>query len=216
MASEQFVFHHSVNDKTPIYSLRYERILAHQSYDEGTVELSPKQLISLNSIYEAMHQEMNLLRIIGTSWDGGRVIVWRTWINTSDEAHLVATVHDISGSGPSDIAVSPSQACPDKDILIDVHLNILEDREGYPTLHVGFSGKASAWLTTELTLMMLEVPPLEGQGTNRGRERTRSILIPPSVGLEHHGKVMQLYLDDSRGRAILAMQDKTLIVFELA
>jgi len=134
----------------------------------------------------------------------------------SEEVRLIATVHDISGSGPSDIPVTPTQACPDEDILMDVPLNILEDNDGYRVQHMGFGGKAIAWVTVESTVMLLEVPPLEGRGMNRGREGVRSLCIPSSVGLEDHGQVMDIYLDDSRGRVILAMQDETLIIFEFA
>jgi len=130
----------------------------------------------------------------------------------SDEVRLIADVHDISGSGPFEVPTTSTQVCPDEDILMDVPLDILVDNGGYRIQHGGFSGKATAWLTQDLTLMLLEIPPLEGWGTSR--EGTRSWSIPSSVGLEHHGEVMDLWLDDARGRVILAMQDETLIIFE--
>jgi len=99
---------------------------------------------------------------------------------------------------------------------MDVPLNILIDSGGeYRIQHGGFSVKAIAWLTVEATLTLLEVPPLEGQGT-RERESTRSWSIPISVGLEYHGEVLDIWLDDGRGRVVLAMQDETLIIFEFA
>jgi len=85
-----------------------------------------------------MHQEMNFV-IVCTCWDGRHVIVWR---NTSEEGRFIVTVHDISGSGPFDIAVTPTQACPDEGILMDIPWNILEVYGGYPTQYIGFGGKA--------------------------------------------------------------------------
>ena len=152
------------------------------------------------------------MRRVYPSWDGGRVVLWRTRTTVSDEVCLVASVHDISGADACEVLVTPSQACPDETILMDIPLDILVDNGGYRIQHGGFSGKATAWLTQDLTLMLLEIPPLEGWGTSR--EGTRSWSIPSSVGLEHHGEVMDLWLDDARGRVILAMQDETLIIFE--
>jgi len=176
----------------------------------------PKQLLCLNYVHGAMQQEKAWATRVCTSWDGGRVVLWRTWITASGEARLIAAVHEISGSGPSDIPVTSTHACPDEDILMCIPLNILEDNEGYRLQHMGFSGKGIAWVTGESTLMLLEVPPLEGQGANRERERVKSLHMPSSVGLGHHGQVEDIYLDDSRGRVVLAMQDETLIVFEFA
>ena len=134
----------------------------------------------------------------------------------SDEVRLIADVHDISGSGPFEVPTTSTQVCPDEDILMDVPLDILVDNGGYRIQHGGFSGKTIVWLTLESTLMLLEVPPLESQGRNRERETTRSWGIPSSVGLENHGEVMDIWLDDARGRVILAMQDETLVIFEFA
>ena len=79
----------------------------------------------------------------------------------SEAACLIATIHDISGSDPSNISVTPTQACPDEDILMDIPLDVLEDNDGYRVQHVGFGGKGIAWVTAESTVMLLEVPPLE-------------------------------------------------------
>lgn len=212
----QFVFYHSVDDKTSVYSLRYETLLAHRIYDEAITEISPKQLLSITYFRGAIEQEATWATKISISWDSGRLIIWRTWTTYYEEARLIASIHDISGPGPFDIPVTPSQACPDEYVLLDIPLNVLENNGGYRMQHVGPSGKAMAWMTTESTLMLLEVPPLESWGLNKKRERVRPLHIPSSVGLEDHGQVVDIYLDDSRGRVILAMQDETLIVFELA
>jgi len=137
-------------------------------------------------------------------------------MTVSGEARFIIAAHDISGSRPPDIPVTPTQACPDEDILVDMPSDILTENGGYHLEHIGFSGKAVAWLTTDLTLMLLEIPPPEGVETNQGIQRTRSWCIPSSVGLEHHGEVRNVYLDDSRGRVTLAMEDETLIIFEFA
>lgn len=216
IASQQFIFQYSLDGMTPIYFLRYETLLAYRPCDEARIEISPKQVLRLNYFHETIHQDLTSASIVCTSWEGERVIILRIWITTSEEARLVVTVHDISGSGPSDITVTPNQVCPDEDILMNIPRNILEDNGGYHIQHVGFSGKAIVWLTTDLTLMMLEVPPPKGLETNHDIPRTRSWRIPSSVGLEHHGEVRNIYLEDSRGRVILAMQDETLIIFEFA
>jgi len=156
------------------------------------------------------------MRRVYPSWDGGRVVLWRTRTTVSDEVCLIASVHDISGADACEVLVTPSQACPDETILMDIPLDILVDNGGYRIQHGGFSGKTIVWLTLESTLMLLEVPPLESQGRNRERETTRSWGIPSSVGLENHGEVMDIWLDDARGRVILAMQDETLVIFEFA
>ena len=216
IANEEFIFHYAADDMVPIYSLPHETLLAHRTRDDTRIEISPKKILRLDYSNGAIHQEMAWVRRVYPSWDGGRVVLWRTRLNLSEEARLIAAVHDISGSDPCEVPVTPTQACPDKDILIDVPLNILADSRGYRIQHGGFSGKAIAWLTVESTLMLLEVPPLEGRGTNTERERIRSWNIPSSVGLEHHGEVVDIWLDDARGRVILAMQDETLVVFEFA
>ena len=215
-SNEQFTLHYSVDDKTSIYSLRYETLLAHGPSDEATIEILPKQLLCLNYLHGAVHQEKAWATRICTSWDGGRVILWRTWVTVSEEARLIASVHNISEPGPCDILVTPTQPCPGEDILMDIPLNIPEDSDGYRVQHMGFSGKAIAWMTVESTVMLLEVPPLEDWRMNRERERMRPLCIPSSVGLEDHGQVMDIHLDDSRGRVILAMEDETLMIFDFA
>lgn len=135
-------------------------------------------------------------------------------MNHYDEPRLIAHVHDISGSGPFEVPITPTQLFPDEEILMDVPLDIQDNIDGLRIQHGGCSGKANAWLTQELTLVLLEIPPLEGQGTSREEEETRSWKIPLSVGLALHGEVMDLWLDDARGRVVLAMQDGTLIIFD--
>lgn len=216
IANAQFIFHYSVDDMTPIYSLTHETLLDYRTRDRAGTEISPKEILRLKYLHGAVHQEMAWGRRVYPSWDGGRVVLWRTRTTLSDEPRLIADIHDISGSDPLEVPITPTQACPEEDILMDVPLDILIDSEGgYRIQHGGFSGKAIAWLTVESTLTLLEVPPLEGQGT-RERERMRSWGIPASVGLEHHGEVADIWLDDGRGRVILAMQDETLIIFEFA
>lgn len=201
---------------TPIYSLPHETLLAHRRSDQARTEISPKEVFRLNYFGGAVHQEMAWVRRVYPSWDGGRVVLWRTRTTLSEEARLIADVHDISGRGPFNVPVTPTQACPDETILMDVPCDILVDTGGYRIQHGGFMGKAIAWLTADWTLMLLEIPPLEGPGTNRERERTRSWSIPSSVGLENHGEVMDIWLDDARGRVIFAMQDETLVILEFA
>jgi len=213
ISNQQFIFHYSVDDKTPIYSLRYDALLTDRACDEARIVLSPKKLLCLN-YFHGIHQGLASAKIVCTSRDGRRVVIWRTWLTVSGEARLIVAAHDISGSCPPDIWVTPTQACPDEDILVDVPLDILTESGGYHLEHIGFGGKAIAWLTTDLTLMLLEIPSSEGVGTNLGIRRTRPWRIPSSVGLEHHGEVRNVYLDDSRGRVILAMEDETLVVFE--
>jgi len=198
---------------TPIYSLPHETLLAHRTYDKARSAISPKEVLRLNYLHGAIHQEMAWVRRVYPSWDGERVVLWRT---RNEGARLVASVHDISGSGPFEIPITPTQPCPDEDILMDIPLDILVDNGGFRIQHGGFTGKGTAWLTTYLTLMLLEVPPVDGQGTNRERANTRSWSIPSPVGLDNHGEVMDIWLDDARGRVILAMQDETLIIFEFA
>lgn len=217
-ANEQFIFHYSVDEMTPIYFLPHETLLAQRTRDKARIEVSPKEVLRLNYLRGAIDQEMWWVRRVYPSWDGGRVVLWRTQTTPYEGPRLIAHVHDISGSGsgsgPLEIPISPNQLFPDDDILIDAPLDILVDHGEFRIQHGGFSGKATAWLTTGFTLMLLEIPPLDGQGTRREKEKTRSWRIPSSVGLEHHGDVMDLWLDDARGRVILAMQDETLIIFE--
>jgi hypothetical protein len=216
VANGQFIFHHSVDDLTPIFSLPYETLLAHRTCDETGIEISPKQLLHINYFHEAIHQEVFWARRVYPSWDGRRIVVWRTRTTTPDEVRLIASIHDISGSGPLEVPVTPAQACPPEDVLIDLPLDIQNDYGGYRVQHGGFSGKAIAWLTPDSVLTLLEVPPLEGRGMNREGQQIRSWAIPSSVGLEHHGEVMDMWLDDAQGRVIIAMQDDTLVIFEFA
>lgn len=203
-----------MDDITPIYSLPHETLLAHRTCDKARTEISPKEVLRLNYIHGAVDQELEWERRVYPSWDGGRILLWRTQANNYDEPRLIAHVHDISGSGPFEVPITSTQPFPDEDILMDVPLDILIDDDGLRIQHGGFSGKANAWLTHEFTLVLLEIPPLEGQGTSREEEETRSWKIPSSVGLVQHGDVMDLWLDDARGRVILAMQDETLIIFD--
>jgi hypothetical protein len=212
---EQSIFHYSVDDMTPIYSLPHETLLAHRTCDKARAEISPKEVLRLNYCHGTLHEDIAWRRIY-PSWDEGRVILWRTQTALYEGPRLIASVHDISGSGPFEIPTTPTQPCPDEDILMDMPLDILGDDVGFRLHHGGFSGKAIAWLTTELTLVLLEIPPVEGRGTSCERAGTRSWRIPSSVGLDHHGDVIDIWLDDARGRVILAMQDETLIIFEFA
>jgi hypothetical protein len=218
ITNEQFIFHYSVGDVTPIYSLHHETILAQRTRDQARTRISPKEVLRLNYLDGAMDREMGWLRRVYPSWDGGRVVIWRTRVSIAQEVRLIAEVHDISGSGSFEVPVTHFRACPDENLLMNVPLNIHNDPRGYRIQHGGFSGKAIAWMTVESnvepTLMLLEVPPLEARKTDQERERTRSWVIPSSVGLRHHGEVMDIWLDDARGRVILAMRDETLVVIE--
>ena len=215
-AIDQFILHYSVDDMTVIYSLSHETLLAHRSCDKARTEVSPKEVLRLNYLHGAILQEKGWMRRVYPSWDGRRVVLWRTRKGLFDEDRLIASVHDISGSGPFEIPITPSQPCPDENLLLDVPLDILVDNERGRIQQGGFSGKVTAWLTKDFTLVLLELPPVEGQGTSQEGAKTRSWRIPPSVGLENHGDVMYIWLDDARGRVVLAMQDETLIIFEFA
>jgi len=201
---------------TRIYFLPHEILLAQRTRDKARIKVSPKEVLRLNYFHGTIDQEMWWVRRVYPSWDGHRVVLWRTQTTLYEGLRLIAHVHDISGSGsgPLEIPITPIQPLPDEDILIDAPLDIMVDHGGFRIQHGGFSGKATAWLTNEFTLVLLEIPPLDGQGTSREKEKTRSWRIPSSVGLEHHGDVMDLWLDDARGRVVLAMQDETLIIFE--
>ena len=201
---------------TLIYSLRHEILLDYRTRGHASIEIAPKEVLRLRYLDGAVHQEITWGRRVYPSWDGERVVVWRMRMTLSDETHLIASVHDISGSVPLEVPITPTHACPDEDMLMDVPFDILVDNEeGYPIQHGGFSGKAISWLTLESTLTLLEIPSLEDQG-NRGRGSTRSWRIPAPVGLKDHGEVADIWLDDGWGRVILAMQDEALIVFEFA
>lgn len=212
----QFVFHHSVDNKTFIYALHYETLLAHQTSDGDMVGISPKQIFCITYSHGAIQQETAWATKLSTSWDGGCLILWRSWTTDHEDNCLIASIHNISGLGPINIPATPTQACPEEYVLLDVPLNVLEDNQGYHKQHMGPGRKVMAWVTIESMVMLLEVPPLEGQRVDRKRERARPLNIPSSVGLEDHGQVMDIDLDDACGRVLLAMQDETLIVFEFA
>ena len=172
---------------TAIYSLPHETLLAHRTCDKARTQVSPKEVLRLNYLHGAILQEKDWMRRIYPSWDGGRVVLWRTRTSLFEEDRLIASVHDISGSGPFEIPITPSQPCPDENLLVDVPLDILVDNKGCCIQHGGFNGKVTAWLTDDFTLVLLELPPVEGQGTSQEGAKTRSWRIPPSVGLENQG-----------------------------